>query len=171
MREFRNRWSARAVLFTIFLLCPCAYGRLQSLPNIAKLTEASSTIVVGEVLKVERLGATELSTADDPHSPGDTMAATVEVAEVLKGKVTHPVIEVDYARNPTWRAVRSPTLFLKTRRSCSCSRGAGLASSSSYQAWRSGPCCRGHLRRPSPRPFSGRFRTGRHAPSSRKRGG
>jgi hypothetical protein len=28
------------------------------------------------------------------------MAATVEVAEVLKGKVTHPVIEVDYARNP-----------------------------------------------------------------------
>jgi hypothetical protein len=100
MREFRNRRSARAVLFTIFLLCPCAYGRLQSLPNIAKLTEASSTIVVGEVLKVERLGVTELSTADDPHSPGDTMAATVEVAEVLKGKVTHPVIEVDYAQNP-----------------------------------------------------------------------
>ena len=102
--QYRNPRGAGAVLFAILLFSPCAYGRLQSFPSVAKLTEASSTIVVGEVLKVERLGATELPTGDGQHYLGDTMAATIEVVEVLKGKVTHPVIEVDYVQNPDWES-------------------------------------------------------------------
>jgi hypothetical protein len=92
---------------TVFatLTCPMfAYCRISSIPNIAKLTSSSPVIVVGEVLRVVRVGNGEIPMSDGKAYACASMAAFIRVDEVLKGEPANGTIEVDYLQNSDWEA-------------------------------------------------------------------
>lgn len=78
---------------------PC---RISTIPDISKLTNSSPVIVVGEVLRVVRVGDAEILMPDGKRYACESMTAFVRVDEVLKGDLANGTIQVDYLHNPDW---------------------------------------------------------------------
>jgi hypothetical protein len=81
-----------------------AYCRISSIPNIANLTNSSSTIVVGEVLRVVQVGDGEVAMPDGKPYTCSSMTAFIRVDEVLKGELSTSPIQVDYLQNSNWES-------------------------------------------------------------------
>jgi hypothetical protein len=59
-------------------------------------------IVVGDVLRVVRVGDAEILMPDGKRYACESMTAFVRVDEVLKGDLANGTIQVDYLHNPDW---------------------------------------------------------------------
>ena len=79
-----------------------AYCRIQAVPDIAKLTNSSPVIVVGEVLRVARVGDGEIPMPDGKPYACESMTAFIRVDEVLKGELASGTIQVNYLQNHSW---------------------------------------------------------------------
>jgi hypothetical protein len=77
-----------------------AYCRIHAIPNISTLTNSSPVIVVGEVLRVVRVGDGEIPMPDGKPYACESMTAFIRVDEVLKGELGNGTIQVDYFQNP-----------------------------------------------------------------------
>jgi hypothetical protein len=87
------------------LICSVfAYCRISSIPNIAKLTDSSPLIVVGEVLRVVQIGNREVPMPDGKPYTCASMTAFIRVDEVLKGEPANSTIQVDYLQNSNWES-------------------------------------------------------------------
>jgi hypothetical protein len=100
-------WLRRAFRCGVLLLgalscSTSAFCRITSLPDIAKLTSSSFAIVVGEVLRVARVGVGEIPMPNGKPFECERLVAFIRVDEVLKGEVASGIIEVDYLQNSTW---------------------------------------------------------------------
>jgi hypothetical protein len=73
-----------------------------SIPSLVAMTESASVIVVGEVVRVDKVGVGDLSSSDGRHFAVNRMVATVRIDEVLKGSIASNIIRVEYLENPDW---------------------------------------------------------------------
>jgi len=80
------------------------YCRITSIPSISKLTDSSSVIVVGEVLRVVQVGHGEVPMPDGTPYTCARMNAFIQVDEVVKGGMAVSTIQVDYLQNSSWES-------------------------------------------------------------------
>ncbi len=100
----KHAFRCGLMLFGTLCCSMFAYCRISSIPDIAELTSSSSIIVVGEVLRVVRVGDGEIPMPDGKPYACASMTAFIRVDEVLKGEPANGTIEVDYLQNPDWAA-------------------------------------------------------------------
>jgi hypothetical protein len=104
MQLIRQAFRCGLMLIGTLTCSTFAYCRISSLPNIAKLTDSSSVIVVGEVLRVVQVGNAEVPTPDGTPYTCSSMTASIRVDEVLKGELANSTIQVDYLQNSNWES-------------------------------------------------------------------
>lgn len=123
MRLLRQVFRCGPLLIGALTCSMLAYCRISSIPSIANLTNSSTVIVVGEVLRVAQVGNGEIPMPDGKPYACESMTAFIRVDEVLKGEMTNSTIQVDYLQNTDWEsgpltnALREGTylmFFLKT---------------------------------------------------------
>src|SRR5258707_14978100 len=102
MRQRNRARSAGYLVFALLIFEPASHSRISSIPNLAAMTESASVIVVGEVVRVVKVGVGDLATSDGRHYAVNTMVATIRIDEVLKGDVANNILRVDYLENPDW---------------------------------------------------------------------
>jgi hypothetical protein len=104
MQFLRQTFRCGSMLVGALTCSMLAYCRISSIPNIAKLTESSPVIVVGEVLKVVQVSNEDVPMPDGkPYSCART-TAFIRVDEVLKGELAIGTIEVRYLQNSNWES-------------------------------------------------------------------
>jgi hypothetical protein len=91
-----------SLLLVAFSLPVPALCRIYSIRDIAKLTDSSPVIVVGEVLSADRVGPGKILMPDGTPYACESMTAFIQVDEVLKGESASGTIQVDYLHNPDW---------------------------------------------------------------------
>ena len=79
-----------------------AHCRLYSIRDIAKLTDSSPIIVVGEVVRTSHVGSGETRMSDGTPYVCENVIAFIRVDEVLKGEPGNSTIQVEYLHNPNW---------------------------------------------------------------------
>jgi hypothetical protein len=104
MRLTRQALRCGPMLIGTLTCSVFAYCRISSIPNIAKLTDSSPVIVVGEVLRVVQVGNGAVPMPDGKPYTCASMSAFIRVDEVLKGKMAYSTIEVDYLQNSDWES-------------------------------------------------------------------
>src|SRR5215831_9313916 len=104
MQLRRQSFRCAPILFGTLTCSTFAYCRISSIPNIASLTDSSSVIVVGEVLRVVQVGNREVPMPDGKPYPCESMIASVRVDEILKGQIANSRIQVDYLQNSNWES-------------------------------------------------------------------
>ena len=102
MQFFHRALRSGAVLFVALSFPVFAHSRLFPIPDIAKLTDSSPVIVVGEVLRVVQVGAGEIPMPDRKPYVCENLTAFIRVDEVLKGESANGTIHVNYLHNPNW---------------------------------------------------------------------
>ncbi len=104
MRQRNRVRSAGCLVFALLIVEPVSHSRLMSIPSLVAMTEAASVIVVGEVVRLDKVGVGDLATSDGRHYTVNRMVATVRIDEVLKGDITSNIIRVEYLQNPDWQS-------------------------------------------------------------------
>jgi hypothetical protein len=102
MKLLQPAYRSGLVLLGTLTCSMFAYCRLVSIRDIAKLTDSSPVIVVGEVLRVVQVGSGEIPMPDGKSWTGERMTAFIRVDEVLKGEPANRTIQVDYLQNRNW---------------------------------------------------------------------
>ena len=104
MRLLQQSFRCGVTLFGTFIFPMFAYCRLFPIPDIAKLTNSSPVIVVGEVLSAVQIGNEEIPMSDGKPYVCATMTALIRVDETLKGEPANGTIQVDYPQNASWES-------------------------------------------------------------------
>jgi HEAT repeats len=102
MRQHNRVRSAGCLVFALLFFEPASHSRISSIPSLAAMTKSASVIVVGEVVRVDKVGVGDLATSDGRHYAMNRMIATVRIDEVLKGDIASNIIRVEYLENPDW---------------------------------------------------------------------
>lgn len=102
MQLFPKTLRHGSLLFVALSLPISAHCRLYSIRDIAKLTDSSPVIVVGEVLSTDQVGTGKILMPDGTPCVCESMSAFIQVDEVLKGESASGTIQVDYLHNPNW---------------------------------------------------------------------
>jgi hypothetical protein len=104
MRQHNRARSAGCLVFALLFFEPVSHSRLMSIPNLVAMTQSASVIVVGEVVRIDKVGVGDLANWDGRHYAVNRMVATVRIDEVLKGDIASNIIRVEYLENPDWQS-------------------------------------------------------------------
>ena len=104
MQFLRQAFRCGPILIGALTCSMSAYCRISSIPNIAKLTDSSTVIVAGEVLRVVQIGNRDVSMPDGKPYTCASMTAFIRVDEVLKGETASSTIQVEYLQNSNWES-------------------------------------------------------------------
>src|SRR5215472_11353517 len=102
MQLFSQALRHGSLLVVALSLSVPAHCRIYSIRDIAKLTDSSPIIVVGEVLRTSRVGSGEIRMSDGTPFVCENVISFVRVDEVLKGEYANGTIQVEYLHNPNW---------------------------------------------------------------------
>jgi hypothetical protein len=91
-----------SLLLVAFFLPVPAQCRIYSIRDIAKLTDSSPVIIVGEVLSADQVGTGKILMPDGTPYVCESMTTFIRVDEVLRGESENRVIQVNYLHNPNW---------------------------------------------------------------------
>ena len=106
MQFLRQAFRCGPILIGALTCSMSAYCRISSIPNIAKLTDSSTVIVAGEVLRVVQIGNRDVSMPDGKPYTCASMTAFIRVDEVLKEKRRVAPFRWNISRTPTGKVDR-----------------------------------------------------------------